>query len=172
MDTFVEQLVSIKQTSKTITLKIAIWAVAALLAAGFVVMSFLFNEFAAITLLLAALSFYLAYTLSTKLNQEFEYINTNGEIDIDRIINKNKRERMATFLCNEIENIEHYDQAHHKSNQKYGKDVYFACTPDSDSIALTIKHPKKGSYILIFSPNDDFMDSLKKFLPYTLKKNL
>lgn len=173
MDTFIEQLVVIKSTAKTNALKIAIWCGALLLSAGLVILGAMYEALTFFALLVVAAVFYVAYVLTVRFNQEFEYINTNGEIDIDRIINKKDRQRMATFKCMEIENIEKYNKAiHSQSKSDYSKNVYFGCTPDDNSLAFTIRHPKKGAYILVISPNEQFKESMKKFLPYILKNKI
>lgn len=172
MDIFKEQLVVIKPTAKTFIIKALIYLVAVLFAIGALVFSFLRPSLATIALLIAAGAVYLGYRFASKLNIEYEYINTNGEIDMDCIINKKDRQRMATFNCQDIEDIKKYNPEIHKTKSTDGKDIYFACTPDEESIALRIRHPKKGYYTIVFAPNEDFKESMRKSLPYLLKNNL
>lgn len=171
MDIFKEQLVIIKPTPKTTTMKILIYIVAVLVALGSLVFSILKPGLATIAMLLGAAAIFFGYKFASKFNIEYEYINTNGEVDIDCIINKRDRQRMATFNCSDIEDIQKYNPVVHKTKSSDGKDIYFACTPDELSYALKIKHPKKGYYTLVFSPNNDFKESMKKYLPYLLKNN-
>jgi hypothetical protein len=42
------------------------------------------------------------------LNVEYEYIVTNGEMDVDMIQSKTNRKRLISFKCSEIERIEPY----------------------------------------------------------------
>ncbi|HEX3030256.1 MAG TPA: hypothetical protein VHT34_13385, partial [Clostridia bacterium] len=42
---------------------------------------------------------YVAYYLATSKNIEYEYIYTNGELDIDRIIAQKRRRRMFSTSC-------------------------------------------------------------------------
>ena len=46
---------------------------------------------------------YLAYRLITSRNVEFEYIVTNGDLDIDRITAKRKRKRIFSASCKEFD---------------------------------------------------------------------
>lgn len=171
-DVFTEQLVVIEKTGKTVALKIALFSVALLFAVGMVIIGILHFSVILPVLLAACGGFFAAYYLCTQLNVEFEYIFTNGDIDIDRICNKSRRTRMASFDCKNIEDIEKYDPARHVPDKKQGKNVYFGCTPDENSLALRVRHPSKGYYTLVFSPDDNFRESMKKYLSYTLRSKL
>lgn len=172
MDTFVEQLVVIKNDGKKKATKVALWVICSLLAAGLIVISVFNPGIAFLTLLLAAASFFCAYYFSGQLNTEFEYIITNKDIDIDCIINKKKRVRMASFHGSDIENIEKYNPRKHKADKSRNINAYFGCTPDKNTVALTVRHPKNGHYFLIISPNDEFKDALRKAVSYTLKNSI
>lgn len=171
-DTFIEQLVIIKSSAKVKAVKIGLWVVCALLAAGLIVLSILKPSLAFFLLLIAAACFFCPYYMCGQLNIEYEYILTNRDIDIDRIVNKRKRIRMASFTCSDIEDIEIYNPDKHFQEKNGRINVYFGCTPDENAYAFKIKHPKKGHYILVMTPNDDFKNGLKKFLPYNLKNKI
>lgn len=172
MDTFVEQLVVIKSNGKIKLCKILIWALGVLLAIGMIFFSILNASFAFFGFLIAAAAIYVAYIFCGQLNNEFEYIVTNNEIDIDRIVNKKKRVRMASFTTADILSIEKYDPSLHKSVKERNINVYFGCTPDDTALAFKIKHPKHGHYILVITPDEKVKEAIKKFLPYTLKNSI
>lgn len=170
-DVFAEQLVKIEITGKIKTMVITIWVCCLLLAAGLIAYSFISPALSAIYIALAIASVAFAYFMTSKANAEFEYINTNGEIDIDRIINKKKRQTMATFECSAIEDIVKYDPKVHKISSS-NNNLYFGCTPDEDSLVLTVRKPKGGTYRLVLSLNEEFRSSIKRYLPYILKNKL
>ena len=172
MDVFVEQLVVIKQDIKIITFKFALILLGVLLAVGLFSLSFFFPSFSFILYLLALGSVYGGYWFCGQLNNEFEYIVTNNEIDIDRITNKKKRMRMANFTTSDILSIEKYDPAYHKPIKSRNINIYFGCTTDDTALAFKIKHPKHGHYYLVITPNENVKAAIKKFLPYTLKSNI
>ena len=172
MDTFVEQLVTIELTPKTKAVKAAIWVVAALLAVGLIVLTVFKPNIAFFLLIAAAALFFGAYYMCAQLNVEYEYIITNGEIDIDRIVNKRTRQRMANFTCSAIENIEKYNPRKHIPNAKGNQRVYYGCKPDESSVAITVRHPKSGVYTVVLALNDTFRDAIKKYVSYSLKSNL
>lgn len=172
MDTFVEQLVKLKFSKKTLTLKISVWVVCILMALGLIALSVFNGALAFLFMILAAACIFVAYFLTSQLNVEFEYIFTNGEIDIDRIINRSKRQRLATFKCSDIEQIELYDAKKHVPDKANNKNVYFSCSVDKDAYAFRIKHPKNKYYTLVIAPNDEFKEAMRKFLPYQMKKSI
>jgi hypothetical protein len=150
---------------------IAIWVCCVLMAAGLIAYSIINPTFSAIYVLIAAICIYLGYFMTSRANAEFEYINTNGEIDIDRIINGKKRQTMATFNCNSIADIEKYDAKKHIAN-KSNPNLYFGCTPKEDSLVLTVRKAKGGTYRVVLDLNDDFKNSMKRYLSYELKNKL
>ena len=78
---------------------------------------------------------------------------------------------MATFQCNDIENIEKYNPKKHIAN-KDNPNLYFGCTPDENSVVLTVRKPKGGHYKLVLALNDEFKNTMKKYLSYNLKNQL
>lgn len=172
MDVFTEQLVEINGGNKTKIVKILIWTVCSLLAVGLIVLSVFFPTTAFLTLMVAAAAFFCAYYMCGQLNNEFEYIITNKDIDIDHIINKRKRIRMASFSGQDIENVEKYNASKHVPDKSRNLNVYFGCTPDENAITLTVKHPRNGHYLLVITPNEEFLEALRKALPYNLKNNI
>ncbi len=169
-DTFAECLVKVKFNKSTKTILTVIWVSFILLALGFGYVSSKYHTIGILLIPIAVLCIFVAYHLTSKLNAEFEYINTNGEIDVDRIINGKKRQTMATFKCSAIERIEKFNPMIHKQDAK--KRIYHACTADDNSQVLVIRHPKGGVYTLVMCMDDDFIQSLKKYLPYELKNKL
>lgn len=168
-DIFVEQIVPIKNNAKKVTIKMALWTVASLLSVGLIVLAIFKTVLAFVFLLLAAAILFGAHYLCGQLNVEYEYIITNGEIDIDRIVNKSKRHRMATFNCASVEKIEKFDSIKHKANNDKDKRIYHACTPTSDAYSITVRHPKGGVYTVVIIPDERFKEAMKKYLSYNLK---
>lgn len=173
VDSFVEQLVEVKTGGKILGLKIGIWCVCAIMALGLIFFSFVTPSLAFVLLLLAAGVMIVAYYLTTQLNVEYEYALTNDEIDIDRIINKSKRARMANFKISDIEDIEPYNPQIHVTDKAHNKNVYIGCnTRGEEPLAFKVKHPKNGYYTLVITPNEEFKAGMKRYLPYLLKDKI
>ena len=100
MDVFVEQLVKKPANGKTLALKILI-IFGVIIVSAFCLYLTLLGIILALLLIFAAI--YGGYYLITGLNAEYEYIITNGEIDIDKIIAQRKRKRLITAKHSKFE---------------------------------------------------------------------
>lgn len=161
MDTFFEQIISIKKNGKTIACLIGLWLAAFLLCFGL----FLFSGYiGSIFFLLVIGVFYGAFKLSTLLNVEYEYIITNGTMDVDKIVNKSNRKRMLSFELSGVSRLEKYTP--NCLNNINTKEVVFACdTNDSNAYLMVAeKEGSKASY-LVFSPNEKIKNAIIKFVP-------
>lgn len=100
MDSFMEYMIKQKKTAKAILKSIAIIFAAFLMS---LVLSFVFlfiiPQAISILPMLILGVFYLAYRLIASFDVEFEYILTNGELDIDKITHKKRRKRLLTVHC-------------------------------------------------------------------------
>jgi len=166
MDTFYEQLVSIKNTGKNLFLKMSIWFAAIFL---IVIIGFLSAYLGAIAIMLMAGVIYLAWFISNKFNIEYEYILTNGEIDVDKITAKRKRKRILNFKCADIERMGKYRQAEH-TNTNYSK-TYVLCNLDENSMFAVVRHNTQGLILIVFSPNGKLCEGMKKHLPRQVSRD-
>ena len=117
MDVFFEQIIPIKKTGKTVALFLGIWVLAALLSA------FVFVLLGSFSLIFIFGIGYGTYILSSKLNVEYEYIITNGILDIDKIINKSSRKRMISVDLVGVTRLEKFNA---NAPLSY-KNTIFAC---------------------------------------------
>ncbi len=160
MDTFFEQIVAIKKNGKTIAGVFGIWF-AALIIGGLL---FLTAILGSLTILAIAGVFYGAFKLSGLLNVEYEYIVTNGVMDIDKIINKSSRKRLSSFDLADVSRLEKFNVEQIQRIDK--KNVVIACSLDDSNAYLMVyeKEGKKAEYV-IFSPNEKMQGAIIKFLP-------
>ncbi len=162
MDTFNEQIVKINNTPKTIALKVLIW-IAAIMGCG--VLVYFIKIMGALAAVVAFLLFKGAVKLSGLLNIEYEYILTNGELDVDKIIAQNSRKRLFTIDCKEIEAIGKY-RAGMKLNGKL-----FMCCNEKDEAYYIVARNKQGEQIcLVFAPGEKLKNGIKIFLPRFIQK--
>lgn len=115
-----------------------------------------------------AIAFAEYYFISMK-NIEYEYIFTNGELDIDCIYNKNKRKRVFSAEAKSFEIFAHVEDKSHES-------VFDTATEKKDYSSGKIKDNTyvfvcnyKGKKMKItFEPNESL---LKAITPYLGQKN-
>ncbi len=158
MDVFVEQIVKKKFGPKDY----AIMALTVLVGLIVIAVSFLIPAVGILILVAAAVG---VYYLITSRNLEFEYSVTNGDITIDKIINRRKRKRVINTDAQYIEDIGKYDP--HRLANKQGYTKIFASEYDDGRNAwyFCARDPKKGNVLVVFDPDDRTLKSIKPFLP-------
>ncbi len=167
MDTFFEQIVSIKKGGKKIALMLAIWFLALLLCS----IIFLFSGvLGGLTVLLIAGVLYGAYKLSGTLNVEYEYIITNSTMDVDKIVNKQSRQRILSFDISKTTRMEAYNDG-----SLIGVDsnnIVIACNR-TDPNAYLLVYEKNGKQMnLVFAPNEKMQSVVAKYLPKFISNSL
>lgn len=169
MDVFLEQIVK-KGTSTLDTLKKVGIALAAFLLSAAV---FLFGSaFVGLALpLLAAFGlFYGAYYLISGMSCEYEYIITNGELDVDKIIAQRKRKRLLTISISAFEDFGKIDGA---PDVDKSATVISAIEPDTSTCCYAdFMHPAHGKVRLLFSPNQRMIEGMMPFFSAPLKLKL
>ncbi len=161
MDTFFEQIISIRKNGKAVAGILGVWLAAFLLSFLLFIFSGYIGSF--FVLLIAGI-IYGAIKLTCLFNIEYEYIITNGTMDIDKIVNKSSRKRMLSFDLSGVSRLEKY--APHCLNNIDTKKVVFACdTADENAyFMVSEKEGAKTSY-LVFSPNDKIKSAVVKYIP-------
>lgn len=161
MDVFVEQMVVKPQKGKDYALKFLIALAAVVLSAFFV-------------LILAIMAFipvvgivYAAYYLISGLDCEYEYIVTNGEIDIDKIAGKRKRTRLITADARKFTAFGKLENAGKLPDKAT---VVDATDGSGTAFYADFVHGKLGETRLIFSPNEKVLEAVKPFIPRMIKR--
>ncbi len=167
MDTFFEQIVSIKKTGKKIAAFFAIWFLALLLCGMVILLSGILGG---LMFLLIAGILYGAYKLSGTLNVEYEYIITNGTLDIDKIVNKQSRQRILSFDISKVTRMEAYKDG--ILTGVNSKDIVMACN-ETDENAYLLVYEKSGKQMhLVFAPNEKMQTVVAKYLPKFISNSL
>ncbi len=161
MDTFFEQIVVIKKTAKDIILLALIW----ILALGVSVFAFL--ALSGIGVLIMAGCIYGAFRLSNFFFNEYEYIVTNGIMDVDRIIAKSTRKREASFDLSKVDRLEKYNP-NMKIEGNFKKQI-FACNKDDENAYLLVADG--GKVCIVFSPDERIKSAIVKFVPRFLSNS-
>ncbi len=174
MDTFVEIMVKKKKTMKDFLLMMGCSLLSGIL---FFIMFFIvmpaFSAFASIIFLAIAGIVYGAYKLIKSFNVEFEYVLTNDEIDVDKIIDRKRRKRLTVVklrtldgfgLCRDSRVLRGY------MNDSNIKKVYACTDKDDEGVYYALYPEKEGKTLLLFNPNDKILDAVKKFNPFKIRE--
>lgn len=165
-DTFNEQITKMKMKPWMYIVIVLCWIV---VAAAVVLAVMMFASGSPIFVLLAAGTGYFAYRITTTMSIEYEYILTNGEIDIDKIVSKSTRTRLITFDCKEIKRIEKFNPAALNNE----KNVKYVCNTDAENVyTLYINNKKHGDVIYVMQLGEKLRNGMKGFLPLYIVKDV
>lgn len=164
MDTYLEYMVKPKKTVAQIFICIAYYLIAATLS---VVMMFVHIPF--IIFFYPALVFgffWGAYKLSSKYSVEYEYILTNDELDVDRVVAKKERKRLLTVSVRKFEimapaNSEEFIKEWNSPDNKVKFDASLGEGSENRYYAKFV-NKKNEKMILVFNPTDDIKNAIKQ----------
>lgn len=158
-DIFLEQIVKKKDTMKDMIIKalILLGGILIFLCAFLFVTSTIFGP---IMFLIAVGGLYGAWYFISGLNLEFEYIFTNGEIDIDKISAKRKRKRVTTIKVASLESFEPYN--HEKYIQQKFEVKIHACSSllDEGTYCAVYRNSQGQKCLLTFNPNERLLEAI------------
>ncbi len=160
MDTFKEQLVKIKATPKTIFLRVALWF------AAIVITAVAFMFLAQLAVLVAFLLFWGVIKLSQRLSIEYEYILTNGDLDVDKIMGQAERKRICSIKCADVEAVGKYS-----AGMQLPQNVVFCCNPDDESYFLRGRDLKGNAVCVVIAPNDKMKEAIKAYIPRIIQRD-
>ena len=159
MDTFFEQITAVKKSGKDIAAITGIWLLAFIIC--FLLVLFM-GYLGSFSFLLIAGALFGAFKLSCRFNVEYEYIVTNGTMDIDKIINKSSRKRVLSFELATVSRLEKFNQGLLSSVNS--KEIVTACNLNDPEAYLMVSSTKGTSY-LIFAPDERVRGAIVKFVP-------
>ena len=170
METFYEQLYKKKKVANDYLLQIGIMVASVILSAAMVMLfpAFIPGFGLAIALFASMGLFYLVITkVLIKIDVEYEYIYLSGELDVDKIFSKSERTRLVTVKAINFDRFgmltpENESKVKQASINKTidvrsntGKQLYYAI----------FNHKEYKRTLLIFEPNDEILEDLKKYIP-------
>ena len=169
MDIFTEQIVKRKFSGKD-------WGISFAASLGAVILVFIsvfillpLTGIPLIPLAVLAGSIYGIYWVVTSRNLEFEYSVTNGDLTVDKIINKKRRKRVISFDVHNTEEMGKYN-AQRMAQRQIDKVLMAAETETGENAwYMMVRTAKYGRTLLVFSPNDKVLDGIKAGMPRRMR---
>ncbi len=167
MDVYYEHITEIRKTPKDILFLIILW----LLVLVFCVAAFLFIGLSPLFLILCAAAIYGGVVLTKKLNVEFEYIFTNGEIDIDMITAKSDRKRMTTFNAKDIVRVEKYNKENPLSRREKIEKANVYCNKDDNDLYTFLIKRRNEEFCVTLQIDAEFKEKIVPFMDKMLARD-
>ncbi|OPX45384.1 hypothetical protein CLHUN_07540 [Ruminiclostridium hungatei] len=162
MDIFLEKIVKRRKTIVDIMVSISI------ILSALIIILFLFS----LSFLSAFLPFlivgigYLAYMFVRNRSVEYEYIVTNGDLDIDMIIAQRKRKRIFSGSCKDFDMVAKLTSGQFDSNvQSIKKRINAFTSIDSPDIYFITATKEGNRTLVLFEPHPKMVESFKKYIP-------
>ena len=162
--TFSEQLVSRASTGADKAKKILISVGAILIASILMWLSIIFAAYSLILLVFGVLGG--GVYLVSNMDVEYEYIITDNEMDIDKIIGRRKRKRMITL---DLSNAEAFGAYPTTEDIKVDATVHASTGYEKNAAYLTVQHSTYGRVMLIFNPNEKTREAIMQEIPNQLR---
>lgn len=163
-DVYIEKIIKRNPTGKTILYKFLIYFAAAIIIAFGLFFPYL--RFLAAAVVVAA--GWGAWRVAGMLNLEYEYTLTNGELDVDKIINRRSRKRVITINYKDISILapvsdKYKDDFNSPSIKKTYNLTATDHSPDNWFIVFGSNGGKSDK--LIFEPDKRFIDGFRQYIP-------
>lgn len=111
--------------------------------------------------------FYLSWYMMTGTSVEYEYIVTNNDMDIDKIVGQRKRKRLITIKLNTVTEWGKYtEEKTHGANAT----VMASDATGVGAWYLLAKHDKFGNVMVIFTPTKETAANINHGVPYAQRK--
>jgi hypothetical protein len=126
----------------------------------------LFPAIAQFALLLVAAAVYGAYILMRNMNEEYEYIYTDGEVDIDVIRGRSARKRMITVKPKDVEIMAKATGAEYQSykNGRGVRKVLNFSDNNPHNMYFVVSNSNNLKKMILFSPSQRLIDGMKFYL--------
>lgn len=169
MDTFMEKLVARKKTAVDYLITSCIVIISLILI--FVVVSIRVLAQMGLSVIIAAGIIYLAYRLITSRNVEYEYIVTNGDLDIDKIVSKRKRKRIFSANCKQFDIVSPVkSNSFSQSVQSIKNRIDASSSIDSpDAYFVTLNYNGEKT-LVIFEPDERMLNNFRLYIPRKVMK--
>ncbi len=104
--------------------------------------------------------------LVTSLNLEYEYALTNDELDVDKIINKERRKRILTLTLEEMDLMAHVSNEKYQNRFNQAEQMIDASSGEEGPNTYAILFKQKGVPTkLIFEPSESIQKGLVRQAP-------
>ena len=170
-DVFMERMVKKKfESTDALVLLGIIVAMGVVVFIGFIV-GFVLMPMPMITFLVVIGAGFGGYKLLTMRLLEYEYSLTNGYVAVDKIMNRASRKRMTAFECSSAEDIGEYQKNEARlKNQSFDARIFATEYADHrNSWYMIVRSQKTGKTLVVFDPDEEMQEAIKRFIPKTLK---
>lgn len=168
MDVFVEHMVKRKKTAIDYIKVLAVLIGGLFLVLVVPFISVAVPSMSSLSLIIVVLIVYLMYKLVTSINIEYEYILTNSEMDVDKIVNLRTRKKITEVNFHKIEcfgKVSSGEYNQYLRNNTIKKIIACRDIKDAENCFVVFESEKDGKTMLVFSPSEKMIKSISMINP-------
>lgn len=165
MEGFNEQVVKRANKPKNLIIKILSVLILIMIPIVFSVLAFVITAYMFyIGLFLFMGGIYVVWYIFTSQKVEFEYSVAGDELEVAKVISLRKRKRVCKVPIREIEQLEKGEKS--VDGKKFSKSFIAARDIDADdeNYYAVFNSAAYGKCLLIFSPNEQILEGMKRYL--------
>lgn len=155
-DYYTEQLVKRKMTAKAMAAKVGLILLA--------IISFFLIFVNAFAILVPVLLVVGVVFLFKRTDVEYEYLYVNGELDIDKIMSKEKRKRIFSMAINDLEIIAPKG-AHELAQYRQVKIIDYSSQIEGHKFYEMVINQSGQKTKIVFEPNETILDGMRMLAP-------
>ena len=159
-DLYTEEIVKKEKTAKDTLIKV-------LLIAGTVVSVLSLMVFGWLSIVLIIAFAVADYFIMPTLSLEYEYLYVNGEIDIDKIMSKQKRKRVFSGDVASLELLapsQSHELDHYRTRNDIKKNDFSSGKKDARTYTMILKKDQ-GMEMVVFEPSEVMLKDMKRMAP-------
>lgn len=166
-DVFNEQLVARKPNQKDLLKKVGIIGVGIIVIFAALTIEFLMAFIVPVIIVIIVGVVF----LMRRYNIEYEYVFTNGELDIDRITNKSRRKQVLSVNVKSFETMVPAGNKNYESEISHFTKLYdFGSGTVTENTYIAIFDKDKERVKMIFEPNEQMFKAIRAYIPRIIKK--
>ena len=107
-----------------------------------------------------------AWKFVKKLNVEYEYIFTNGDLDIDKITGREDRKRRYSVKCSEMEFFEPYQGPQKYEHMRFDRIAYPCSSPKEEGLyCFAFRERTYGRCLIVINMTDELREAIESTRP-------
>ena len=120
--------------------------------------------------ILLAISCWGGWVVWRKIDKEYEYIYTDGLLDVDCIYHASTRKSMISLDCREFELIAPASDTRFQAtfNKSYNKVLDAGRGGIRENTYIAICSRENNTLKMLFEPNEKMLEAMKRYIPRTL----
>ena len=167
MDTYIEWMVKRKIDTPVRILRFLIMTVAVLIGLVLLFLSFFISFLVFFGIVFFGLCIWGGIVINRRFNVEYEYILTNFDLDIDRIIAQKKRKRLLSVNLRTFQQFGPCDDAHMDQIARMGENKRIDVSAHDERMTyyFVCMEKKYGRVLVFFTPNERIIHTVKAAAP-------